>query len=107
MLSAEGMSTRAIAPIVGASKDTVSRDLSGVSHETPEPVQGMDGKTYTRPTSTPTSWLHRVETMEPALCRDRRCALAVWSAPNGVARATPNARVSACALAGNGSIGSH
>lgn len=40
-LSGEGMSTRAIAPIVGASKDTVQRDRAGVSNETPaesEPV---------------------------------------------------------------------
>lgn len=36
-LSAAGMSTRAIAPIVGASKDTVHRDIvAGVSNETPE-----------------------------------------------------------------------
>lgn len=52
MLSAEGMSTRAIAPIVGADHVTVSRDLGRVANETPEPpapVQGMDGKTYARP----------------------------------------------------------
>ena len=36
--SDEGMSTRAIAPIVGASKDTVHRDLTGVANETPEPA---------------------------------------------------------------------
>ena len=34
LLRSEGMSTRAIAPIVGASKDTVHRDLSTVSDET-------------------------------------------------------------------------
>lgn len=33
--SAAGMSTRAIAPVVGVSKDTVHRDLSPVSDETP------------------------------------------------------------------------
>jgi hypothetical protein len=49
MLSAEGMSTRAIAPIVGADHVTVSRDLGRVANATPEPVRGMDGKTYTRP----------------------------------------------------------
>lgn len=32
-----GLSTRAIAPVVGASKDTVQRDRAGVSHETPAP----------------------------------------------------------------------
>lgn len=42
-----GMSTRAIADVVGASKDTVHRDLSTVSDETvdlPESVTGVDGK---------------------------------------------------------------
>lgn len=54
MLSAEGMSTRAIAPIVGASFKTVARDAeSPVSNDTPTPVQGMDGKTYTRPEPQP------------------------------------------------------
>lgn len=52
MLSAEGMSTRAIAPIVGASFKTVANDVSaGVQNYTPESaaqVQGMDGKTYAR-----------------------------------------------------------
>lgn len=37
MLSAEGMSTRAIAPIVGASNFTVSKDLQGARNLTPEP----------------------------------------------------------------------
>lgn len=49
MLSAEGMSTRAIAPIVGADHVTVSRDLGRVANATPESVKGLDGKTYTRP----------------------------------------------------------
>lgn len=53
-LADEGMSTRAIAPIVGASIGTVHADLSsGVQNRTPatEPRQitGRDGKTYTRP----------------------------------------------------------
>lgn len=48
-LSGEGMSTRAIAPVVGASKDTVHRDLATVSNETvelaPEKLTtGLDGK---------------------------------------------------------------
>ncbi len=38
-LSGQGMSTRAIAPIVGVSKDTVHRDIAGVSNETPAPVE--------------------------------------------------------------------
>lgn len=46
-LRSEGMSTSAIAAAVGASKATVARDISsGVSNETPEPVVGVDGKTY-------------------------------------------------------------
>lgn len=68
MLSDEGMSTRAIAPIVGANFATVSRDSKApVANATPEPapanvntetgeihdepakVTGMDGKQYTRP----------------------------------------------------------
>jgi hypothetical protein len=68
-LSAEGMSTRAIAPIVGASQKTVDRDIRGESFDSPEPeppteyldtapgeitdspapITGMDGKQYTRP----------------------------------------------------------
>lgn len=39
MLSDEGMSTRAIAPIVGASFKTVARDTEApVSNDTPEPT---------------------------------------------------------------------
>lgn len=73
MLSAEGMSTRAIAPIVGADHVTVSRDLGRVANATPAPalsdepgpivkltgansaatVTGLDGKSYTRPEPEP------------------------------------------------------
>ena len=42
-----GMSTRAIASATGMSKDTAARALSGVANETPAPVTGTDGKTYT------------------------------------------------------------
>ncbi|WP_026820179.1 hypothetical protein [Arthrobacter castelli] len=62
LLSSEGMSTRAIAPIVGANQATVTRDVGRDAFASPEepaePVQGMDGKTYTRPTS------KLIETME-------------------------------------------
>lgn len=66
-LAAQGMSTRAIAPIVGATKSQVARDIAAVPDGTPEPVviavnvatgeviedapiTGLDGKTYARPT---------------------------------------------------------
>ncbi len=48
-LSGEGMSTRAIAPIVGANNVTVKRDLdlAAVANATPaQPTTGMDGKEY-------------------------------------------------------------
>lgn len=38
MLSEEGMSNRAIAPIVGASEPTVRRDVAGASNDAPEPT---------------------------------------------------------------------
>lgn len=47
-----GMSLRAIGRLIGAGKDTVQRDLSGVANETPAEVHGADGKTY--PASRPT-----------------------------------------------------
>lgn len=48
MLAVQGMSTRAIAPIVGASQRTVANDVSKVAHlqqDAPK-VTGRDGKTY-------------------------------------------------------------
>jgi hypothetical protein len=67
MLAAEGMSTRAIAPIVGVTQRQVARDAEQVRHDvspaarsvdtstgeitemepTPRVVTGLDGKTYT------------------------------------------------------------
>ena len=48
-----GMSTRAIAPIVGASDFTVRQDIAGARNlagETePRQITGRDGKTYTAP----------------------------------------------------------
>lgn len=64
-LTEAGMSTRAIAPVVGVNNATVHRDLARVASATPDPepeptpepcvrpqpvVTGIDGKTYTRPT---------------------------------------------------------
>lgn len=59
-LSAAGLSTRAIAPIVGVQQTQIRRDLRQVSptgspepaspaSPDPAPVIGMDGKTYRRP----------------------------------------------------------
>lgn len=52
-LTEAGMSTRAIAPVVGVSPMTAHRDLAGGTHVPPdaprEPVIGIDGKTYTLP----------------------------------------------------------
>ena len=77
-LKAKGMSSRAIAPVVGASVATVKRDVAGGSAEPPDlapddvvdaeiveiveddhpvapvvPITGRDGKTYTRPVPVP------------------------------------------------------
>lgn len=45
----EGMSTRAIAPIVGVGDSTIQRDLADAPNGAPDPkpITGMDGKTYT------------------------------------------------------------
>lgn len=67
MLSSTGMSTRAIAPVVGTTRETVRRDIaaatdtnvsvepatntSGPTYE--ESVTGLNGKTYARPIRTP------------------------------------------------------
>jgi transposase len=46
-LSGEGMSTRAIAPVVGVDQKTVSNDLRASGEESSSPVQGLDGRRYT------------------------------------------------------------
>lgn len=52
-LADEGMSTRAIAPIVGVGDSTVQRDLadapSGAPDAEPRQITGRDGKTYSAP----------------------------------------------------------
>lgn len=55
LLSSEGMSTRAIAPIVGVHHDTVASDIRTVGNPTVEaaPVTGVNGKTYARPEPQP------------------------------------------------------
>lgn len=61
-LAEQGMSSRAIAPVVGASVATVKRDVAAPgSNEPPaEPRQitGRDGKTYTRPAPEPVTVDH-------------------------------------------------
>jgi len=54
-MRSEGMSTRAIASALGVGHKTVARDIksSPVSDDTPAPVTGIDGKTYTQPESEP------------------------------------------------------
>ena len=61
-LADEGMSTRAIAPIVGVHHDTVATDLRAVGNPTPaagpRQITGRDGKTYTRPAPEPVTVDH-------------------------------------------------
>lgn len=45
-LRQNGMSTRAIGSALGVSAATVTRDLAGVSSETPDRVTGIDGQSY-------------------------------------------------------------
>lgn len=75
-LADEGMSTRAIAPIVGAHHDTVATDLRAVGNPTPatEPRQitGRDGKTYTRPAPEPVTVDHETGEIDPDPVKPRR-----------------------------------
>lgn len=69
-LRREGHSLRAIAGAVGASKDTVARDLATVSRETvPERVTGRDGKSRpaTRPLIVATKNTREAERAQAAL----------------------------------------
>lgn len=52
-LAGEGMSIRAIAPIVGAPKSTVHDDLAGVRIRTPEHVDTTTGEVIDQPRSDP------------------------------------------------------
>ncbi len=77
-LSGAGLSTRAIAPIVGVSNYTVHADQAGVRNQTPAgvdpvtgedcppPVVGLDGKRYTRKAPAP------VETAAERAAREER-----------------------------------
>ena len=69
-LASEGMSTRAIAPIVGVSRETVRREVSGDTDVSPRSdVAGLDGKTY--PASPPA---------EPKSPRRKSLPEAYWNA---------------------------
>lgn len=88
LMSAEGMSVRAISAATGVSKSTVDRDLVQVSHNgtpqegsdesrvqpldtSPEPeatVTGIDGKTYTKPKRKPRA----KKEPEPQPAKERR-----------------------------------
>lgn len=48
-LAGEGMSTRAIAPIVGVSNKTVHQDLAGVTSGNTSPVDEFDGSDWVEP----------------------------------------------------------
>jgi hypothetical protein len=61
-LSEQGLSTRAIAPIVGVDQATVIRDRAAIGDANaspdpeptaPQPITGLDGKTYPRPRPVP------------------------------------------------------
>lgn len=67
-LSGEGLSVRAIAPIVGADNKTVHRDIAAVANAAPDDapksgdyetttVTGLDGKAYARPSVPYEEWL--------------------------------------------------
>lgn len=91
MLSDEGMSTRAIAPIVGASDRQVRRDVSGGTNVPPDPTPphvntdtgeiidepvkttGMDGKQYYRPNQSAS------DTAGPRLCDNYRLRVSLIS----------------------------
>ncbi len=71
-LAGEGMSTRAIAPIVGVGDSTVQRDLTGAPSGAgaravaPTPIYGRDGKTYVRPEPKPDRAAQAVESYRAA-----------------------------------------
>ena len=69
-LAGEGMSTRAIAPIVGVSKSQVANDVevsrTGHVGPAPTPIHGRDGKTYVRPEPKPDRAAQAVESYRAA-----------------------------------------
>jgi len=82
VLSAEGMSTRAIAPIVGTTHKTIVKDLqSQVVPEVPRPeVTGMDGKTYTPKVETIRVDANTGEVLDPIVERHRTDVVRVINA---------------------------
>lgn len=72
MLAGEGMSTRAIAPIVGVSQSQVDRDVrlrdpNGSPGPASSAVTGLDGKTYTPRPPRPTPTLDAPDLNGPVL----------------------------------------
>ena len=66
-LRQEGWSLRRIGEKLQIGKDTVSRDLAGVANETPEKIEGADGKSYpARHITQPEAWqnIYRSESNE-------------------------------------------
>lgn len=58
-LAEAGMSTRVIAPVVGANYKTVQKDVRELVQSGPTAIVGSDGKTYTRtfqPRPEPNVW---------------------------------------------------
>ena len=53
-LRQQGMSTRAIAPVLGVSKRAAAYVVAGVQNCTPDAVTGLDGKRYPPPARHPT-----------------------------------------------------
>lgn len=91
MLSAEGMSSRAIAPIVGSTHTTVQQDIKvGGRNLPPTPVQGMDGKTYTRPEPKPEP--ERDVAKDLAIINDIRLYLNAIASSRQIAGLTPKGK---------------
>lgn len=101
LLSAEGMSTRAIAPIVGASQKTVARDIATESNDSVEdiPITGVNGKTYTRQEPKPEP--ERDVTKDLDIINDIRLYFNAIASSRQVAALTPKGKQHIIAAASN------
>ncbi|HLS50048.1 MAG TPA: hypothetical protein VK024_08640 [Actinomycetaceae bacterium] len=86
LLSSEGMSTRAIAPIVGASHDTVHRDLHAapVRNLTPAPEPPTTPEGGTRSASTPSVDIANVDKETGEILADGSPEIVKLTGPNSV-----------------------